>query len=258
MKKIFITLLFAFANAAHCLELREFEPPKSFWPSSNTVTVSYVQPDAKGVIVFLPGGNGQFRVPKVLPKSDEEPRGFSIVLKTLSDLTGFTVVSVNSPYTLDTPGTPHLTVRESSDHLDRIDAVVRYHQQNHKVWLMGHSNGTYSVTALLNRLQEANEGHIVSGVILSGTRDVTQFRQNPNLPTLFIHHVKDGCMVTTFADAQRTFVATEQINTKQTQFVAVDSEEKTSGNPCHSGYHMMQGAQVQAATEIQKFIKEAK
>jgi pimeloyl-ACP methyl ester carboxylesterase len=257
MKKILVTLLFAFASAGHCLELREFAPPKSFWPSSNTVTVEYVQPNAKGVIVFLPGGNGQFPIPKTLPGPGAEPRGFGIVLKTLSDLSGFTVVVVNSPYSLDTPGTPYLYVRESSNHLDRIDAIVRHYQQTHKVWLMGHSNGTFSVTALLNRLQETNEAHLVSGVILSGTRDVTQFKQNPNLPTVFVHHVKDGCQYTTFTDAQRTFVNTEKINSKPTQFVAVDSDASTNGNPCHSGYHMMQGAQVETATEIHKFIKDA-
>jgi len=145
MKKILVTLLFAFASAAHCFEVREFAPPKSFWPSSNTVTLSYTQPKSTGVIIFFPGGDGQIPI----PKQPQEPRGYGIILKAVVEQTGFDAVVVNSPYSLETPGQSYPGLRESNDHLERLETIVKYYHNNRKVWLVGHSNGSFSAVELM-------------------------------------------------------------------------------------------------------------
>jgi len=121
---------------------------------------------------------------------------------------------------------------------------------------MGHSNGTFSAAALVRRLQDKNEIHLISGMILNGTRDVTQFTRSTDIPTLFIHHVQDGCLWTSHKHAQQNFAQLKQINNRTTEFVSINSTEDVSGNPCMSGYHYMQGAQIETATEIHKFIKD--
>lgn len=254
MNKILVTLLFVFANLGHCFEVREFAPPKSFWPSSPTVTLSYTQPNSSGVIIFLPGGNGQFPV----PKHPVEPRGYALVFKHLADMSGFDIVAVNSPYSLNSPGGPTPSLRESNDHLDRLETVVRHYQKTHKVWVMGHSNGTFSAAALVRRLQDKNEIHLISGMILNGARDVTQFTRETDVPTLFIHHVRDGCLWTSHKDAYQNFLQLKKINNRTTEFVSIDSVAEVSGNPCMSGYHYMQGAHAETAAEIHKFISQSK
>jgi hypothetical protein len=252
MKKILVILLFAFASAGHCFEVREFPAPKSFWSSGTTTTAVYTQPNSTGVIIFLPGGDGQFTIPKQVT----EVRGYAIVLKTLADLSGFDIVAVNSPYSLMTPGSAYPALRESSDHLDRLEIIIRQYQKTHKVWIMGQSNGTFSAVALVRRLQSKNEAGLISGIILNGTRDVARFTSNPDLPVMFIHHAKDGCSATTYSDAHKNFEQVRLLNSNVTKFSTIDSNVAVSGHPCMSGYHMMQGAQVETATEIHKFIKD--
>jgi len=94
-------------------------------------------------------------------------------------------------------------------------------------------------------------------MILTGTRDVAQFTQDPARNVLFVHHAKDGCRNTLYVDAQRNFVRTQQINTRRTEFVTVDSDIAVSGHPCHSGYHMLQGAYTESANAIINFIKNS-
>jgi len=254
MKKLIVTLLFAVASAGNCFEVQRFNPPDTFWASGHTVTLSFVQPNAKGVVVFLPGGDGQFPI----PAQSIEPRGFGIILKTIAESTGFSVVAVNSPYPLETAGSSYPSLRESSDHLDRLETVVKHFGKNNKVWVMGHSNGSFSAVALMRRLQKQNESNLIAGIILSGARDVSQFSADPARPVLFVHHLKDGCIHTLYSDVQRNYTQARLLNSRKTEFVTVDSDVAVNGNPCRSGYHMMQGAYIETADAISSFIKDAK
>lgn len=255
MKQILVILLFAVTGIGHCFEVHSFDPPKSFWPSSPTLTLAHIRPNSPGVVIFFPGGDGQFPIPKQLT---QEPRGYGIILKNIAERTGFDIVVVNSPYSLETPGQSYPSIRGGSDHLERLETVVKHYHKDRQVWLLGHSNGSFSVVALMNRLQKQNEGHLITGMILSGARDVSQFMQDPARNVLFIHHIKDGCRNTLYTDAQRNFARTQQINSRRTEFVTVDSDVPVSGHPCHSGYHMMQGAYSESADAMINFIKDTK
>lgn len=254
MKHLLVILLFAFTGPGHCFEVQSFDPPKSFWPSKPTVTLSYTQPNSKGVIIFFPGGPGQFQ----LPDPQQEPRGYSLILNNVAERIGFDLVIVNSPYSLETPGQSYPSLRGSSDHLERIETVVKHYHQNRPVWLVGHSNGSFSVVSLINHLQKQNEGHLIKGMILSGARDVAQFKQDPARDVLFLHHAKDGCVNTLYSDARRNFARTQQLNSRRTEFATVDSDNPVTGNPCRSGYHMLHGVYAESADAMVNFIKSTK
>jgi hypothetical protein len=253
MKKLLLPILLALVASAHSYEIETFDAPKSFF-SEPTVTIRFAQPNANRVVIFLPGGTGNFAI----PKEQGAPRGFGIVLNSISESLGADVVVVNNPYPLnDSPGTWYPAMRDTNDHLTRIETIVRHYQRTHDVWLMGHSNGTFSITAFMRRLERQKNTNLVKGIILSGTRDVAQFDRSPETRTLFVHHVKDACRVTSFAEAQRNFIRIQQINSYKTEFVAINSEGASTGDPCHSGYHMMQGAHKETANAIVNFIKES-
>jgi pimeloyl-ACP methyl ester carboxylesterase len=254
MKKILVILLFALVGLAHAFEVRRFDPPQRFWSSGQTDTVLYARPGSRGVVIFFPGGPGKFQT----PTQQEEPRGYGNILRAITESTGFDLVVVNSPYSLETPGQSYPSLRESNDHLDRLEAVVKHYHQNRPVWLLGHSNGTFSVVALIRRLQKQNESNLITGMILTGARDVSQFDTNPARPVLFVHHAKDGCINTLYSDVQRNYKRTRELNSRRTEFVTVDSDVTVAGHPCRSGYHMMQGAYIETADAISNFIKDTK
>jgi hypothetical protein len=253
MKQLF--LIFAvICGSAYGFDIETIDPPKSFFGGQPTTIVRYTQPNSKQMVIFLPGGTGSF----TLTKPQAEYKGFLGMLKSISDSGDMDLAIVNSPYPLnDNPGSYYPAMRDSSDHLDRIEAVIRQYQKTHQIWLMGHSNGTFSITAMMYRLQKQNDTGLIKGLIMSGTRDVAQFEWNPGLPVLFIHHVKDGCRTTPFEEAQRNFTRVKQMNSRVTKFVAVDSNTATPGNPCFTGYHMMQGAYAETTSAVVHFVKES-
>jgi hypothetical protein len=253
MKKILLILLVA-CSSVYGFDIETVDAPKSFFGTGQPTTiVRYTQPSSKQMVIFLPGGTGSFS----LPKPQTESKGFLGMLKSISDAGGVDLAIVNSPYPLnDNPGSYYPAMRDSSDHLDRVEAVIRQYHQTHQIWLMGHSNGTFSITTIMRRLQKQNDTGLIKGLIMSGTRDVAQFEWSPAVPVLFIHHVKDGCRATPYTEAERNFARVKQINSRATKFVAVDSDTATSGNPCYTGYHMMQGAYAETTSAVVNFVKE--
>jgi hypothetical protein len=255
MKKLLLALLLASGVAhGHSYRYEKFDAPAGSRTDLATEAAHHIQPNSKNMVVFIPGGNGTFNIAKEPPT---EFRGFVSVFKSISDLSGADVISINSPYPLlDNAGSWYPAMRDTNDHLDRIEAVVRHYKKTHQIWLMGHSNGSFSVTAFMRRLEKQKETNLVKGIILSGARDVAQFDRSPEVPVLFVHHVKDGCRATQFAEAQRNFARVQKINSQSTRFVSVDSTVTTFGNPCESGYHMMQGAYNETAQAIANFVKD--
>ena len=254
MKKLLLSLALACCSHVYGYEIETFDGPKSFFNSQPTAVARYRQPNSKQMIIFLPGGNGHFK----LSDKPGEPKGFLSLLKSISDTAGADVAIINSPYPLtDNPGSYYPAMRDSNDHLSRIESVVQHYQKTHQIWLMGHSNGTFSITAFVRYLQRQNSTAPIKGLIMSGTRDVAQFEWGPSVPVLFVHHVKDACRATPFDTAQRNFANVKQINSRVTKFVAVDSNNPVSGDPCYTGYHMMQGAYAETAVAVANFIKES-
>ena len=202
MKK-FLLILLLITGVAHAYQAEKFDAPAGSLYRVPTEVVHRIQPNSTHMVIFIPGGNGTFTVSK---EPQVEVRGFANVLKSISDLSRADVASISSPYPLlDNPGSWYPAMRDTKDHLDRIEAVVRHYRKTHQIWLMGHSNGSFSITAFMRRLEKQKETNLIKGIVLSGARDVAQFDRSPEIPVLFVHHVKDGCRATLFADAQRNF-----------------------------------------------------
>lgn len=158
------------------------------------------------------------------------------------------VVILDSPVPLQGVG-----ARSSKDHLDRIDSVVKFYEHRLKVpiWLFGHSDGSISVSEYLNR--NSTSGHNIAGVMLSAGRDETRINAKWNIPTLVIHHEKDGCDVTTFNGAQRYFQQIRAVNTAAAELATVVGGV-SSGAPCSTGHHMYEGAFGETLGLIEDFV----
>jgi hypothetical protein len=158
------------------------------------------------------------------------------------------IVIFDSPSALQDIG-----ARSNSDHMGRIESVVRFYSQkfNLPIWLFGHSDGSISVSEYLNRSDETRKS--LAGAILSAGRDETRIKEDWRVPALVIHHERDGCNVTTYSGAKRYFARIEKINTSVSEFATVLGGF-SSGAPCSTGFHMYEGAFGETLGLIEDFI----
>jgi len=257
MKKLILMIMLSCYNYGYGYEIATFAPPANPVSEQPTTVIRYTQPNSKDMIIFIPGGEGHY----ILPKHPiDDSKGFLALLKSISASSGADVSIVISPYPLKvSPSTWYPYMRDTDDHLGRIESIVRQYQNTHNIWLMGHSNGTSSITTFVHWLEKRNNIGSIKGLIMASTRDVAQFDRSPELPVLFVHHVKDACRATPFDTAQRNFVRVQQINSHKTEFVAVDSDIPTTwGDPCNSGYHLLRGTDAETTSAIVNFMKESK
>lgn len=157
------------------------------------------------------------------------------------------VVIIDSPVELSPP-----RVRSEAAHLDRLESVVRYYRERFKrpVWLLGHSNGSISVTEYLLKKQAATP---VAGAVLSGSVYYINLADGMNLPLLFLHHEEDGCRMTGFGQARRNYETAKGYNRAVTEFAAVQGGQE-QGDPCRNGKHMYSGAYEDAARRLADFL----
>ena len=142
-----------------------------------------------------------------------------------------------------------------TEHLDRIESVVRYYRKkfNTPVWLLGHSNGSISVTEFINRSAEARS--LVAGIITSGSRYEIEVQDGVNLPVLFLHHERDGCKDTPYSYAKSNSEKARSRNKGVTELSTVKGGEE-KGDPCRDGRHMYLGAYEEAARFVEQFVTQ--
>lgn len=245
-------------------EFKRFPPPPSdswFARTQTTNVIHWSGTNTQATLIFMPGGDGQFNMKYAVPKMFM--RGIGSVTSALADSsqTRGVIDGVFFDSVLPLQGTGFNdwpSARTQRDHLERIEMVVRHYkaQTGQPVWLMGHSNGSFSVAEFVKHLQKKDEAGLLSGIVLSGSRDVVSFNGPLNLPILFIHHREDGCSTTSYTDAQRTFEKVKKINAQRTVFVTVEGGMSQGGHPCFNGTHMMNGLYMQMSQIIEEFILE--
>jgi hypothetical protein len=230
----FCLVLFSKASFSQVIPVEPLK--KGFFGSQSTMTMLHERSEAETTIVVVMGYPGSFGL---------RAGDFSVSNTTARMMSDFvyrsdaraSVVILDSPFLLH-----GLQARSSSDHLDRIESVVNYYKEKLKVsvWLLGHSDGSISVSEYLNGSEQRRKS--VAGVILSSGRDETRITTDWNVPSLVIHHEKDGCEYTTFHGAKRVFSRIREKNTAPTEFAVVTSGSAGVGAPCSTGYHMYLGA----------------
>lgn len=248
-------LVFAFAISVSSSAFSQVIPveplTKGMFGTQQTMTFPYERSDADLTIVVVPGYPGSVN----LKIGDKVVRG--ITARMMQNFQYRTAIKANvvifdSPVSLEDIG-----ARSSSDHLGRIESVVKFYGERFKapVWLFGHSDGSISVSEYLNRSDDTRKS--IAGAILSAGRDETRIRVNWSVPVLVLHHERDGCNVTTFNGAKRYFSRIKDMNTGPTEFATVVGGT-SSGAPCGTGFHMYEGAFGETLGLIEDFIARRK
>lgn len=210
---------------------------------------------AKATLIMIPGGDGHIGL---APGRTDLGGFYGKTLKPLSnpDMTSgfFNVVVFDSPISLPV-GSAYPTSRAATDHLERIESVVRFYQQKFgkPIWLMGHSNGAVSVTEFYKYLQKLHKESSVSGIIYSSGRNGASFSSDTNVPVLFLAHEKDGCSKSTNSNSLGVFKDLKKGNQSKMDYVVLTSGDAELQDPCRSGFHMFFNANEEAYKAIDRF-----
>lgn len=212
--------------------------------------------DAKATLVFIPGGDGSSGMKQTSPS---EPRyHFYQTLKRLSQKSAtsgaFHVVVYDHPTKFIDLRT--LTDRTSSDHMVRIESVIRHYSSLLKkpIWLMGHSNGGYSIAEFQRYIAKNGKSDLVQGLIFSAGREEAYFASEVNKPMLFLAPEQDGCGKTSPSSNQRIYERVRQGNKAATEFVWIKSAQAEARDPCYSGIHMYFAAGEEVGRVLDDFL----
>lgn len=260
MKKLLLILLFAFSAHSYGDEFIELPSPESgmFASSAPTRAMFWFNPDTKGTIISLPGGDGSFNLTR--PRS-RPVRGFGLVTTALLDPNStsgkWNVAFLDSHVSLGLQHYP--SARFTDAHLNRVASLIRYIKEKTKkpVWVWGHSNGTITAFNIYTHLAKTNEQHLIDGIIASGARDVIKLPDTVNVPVQFIHHQYDACNDTPYSTAQRNYEKLKTVSTSRIEFSTITSPTTvTNGHPCFTGTHMFDGMYVELAQAIDSFVNK--
>jgi hypothetical protein len=227
--------------------------------SEPTLTLLREAPNARRVLIVMPGGEGRINLKAgASPNRDATPRSsFGWIVNRLTDPAHTSasthVVVVDSPYPLGYAA--QIPARGSRDHLVRMLSVVQSYRDRYQlpVAIMGHSNGGYSIAEFLRYLHENKKEGVLSGLVFSAGRIMSNLGDAANLPALFITPERDGCASTSHAGNQRLYEKFKAVNKAATEFVAIKGGEPEA-DPCQSGVHMYHMAHDEAAAAIDAFL----
>ena len=227
-----------------------------FGSSDPTPTFLWPGRDAKAVLIMIPGGDGHLGL---TPERTDLGGFYGNTLKRLSDpaLTSgrLDVVVFDNPYRM-LVGDAAPTARASSDHLSRIESVVRYYRDKFAkpVWLMGHSNGAVSVTEFWRKIHGGENEKLIEGMVVSSARNGISFPDDTAIPVLFLHHEKDGCLKSEAHRSKAVYESLKANGNEKTEYAWITGGQPEAANACYSGYHMYWGAGAEVADTIDRFI----
>jgi len=209
----------------------------------DTPTGYWGHPNAKAVVISLPGGDGSRGIAAQNP-----PRPGWLGAGLYDD--GLDSVLMDSNVSL---GWSSISPRYTKEHLARIKSVIEFYQNKlHKpIFLMGHSNSTISVAEFLNQSPENQK--MLAGAIISSGRNETDISPPLNLPILFMHHEEDpNGRWTAYSHSQSLYEEVKKFNLAPTEFATVHGGE--SGEASTAGHHMYQGSLEEATKYVYEFV----
>jgi hypothetical protein len=254
MKRLW--LLICFVSSAAFGEIISISNPNEgfFHPKEDTQTIYLPNPTSKAVLIFIPGGTGSYETSPGKPERDR----FSMLTPIAKgDHSGpkLDFVFMDSPYVLSPYSKNNLGPRGKKDHIDRIKSVIKFYSKKtgKPIWLIGHSNGAYSLASFLNQSPENQK--LIVGTIFSGSRDERDLKGEFNLPILIIHHEADPCHDTSYRGAKSFYEDAQKQNKSKTEFVAIVGGT-SSDRACSAGLHMYSGSEDQFTESVVKFISQ--
>ena len=224
--------------------------------ANQTLTLFWPAVQAKATLVMIPGGLGHINLK---PETQDLKHPFYQGLKSLSSASvmggKINVVIFDNPTQLTSSRTYPVS-RMSEDHLSRIDEVIQFyrHKTAKPVYLLGHSNGSISVTEYLRYKKKRSISKPVTGLILSGARNEAYLDEKINIRTLIIHHQQDGCINTTLKSAKELYGELRKINGARTSFREIINGSTKGGDPCNGGFHMYLNGEHEFAQALAAFI----
>lgn len=252
--------VFCLAAGCHAEVFAVPQPEKALFGSSDpTMTFLWLGQDTKAVLIFIPGGDGSIGMKPSWPDLRYHAHQTLKRLTNPSLTSGkFDVVIFDSPQKLFSIG-GSVSSRMTADHMTRIENTVVYYKAKlgKPVWLMGHSNGSVSITEFQKFLKKKNRENLVDGFVYSGGRNGYAFGADVDAPVLFLHHEKDGCVLTTPSASLRVFNTLKEASRKNVEYVSIKTGEAEANDPCISGYHMYYGAGQEVANAIDQFMLKA-
>lgn len=204
----------------------------------------------EATVILLPGGDG------IVGIRDDGgavwPNHTFTRSMTLWSKNGINAVLFDSPNGLGNHGES----RNDADHLRRIAAVIDFirKKSNLPVWLVGHSNGTLSVSNYINASPD-NEKK-VDGLVILGTEHRVEFKRPLKLPILAIHHVLDGCNATPIFASVRVIEAAK-LSSPRADMIKLDGGREES-MPCKArSHHGFLGIEDELIARISTFIRKS-
>jgi len=258
-RQLSFSLLILFSHAVSAEVISVENPNKGLLNSEPTLTFYMQGQKSKALILLLPGGVGMLHLK---PEMTKLKAGVSPILERLTDPSRtsgqYDVVTMDSPYSLKILRGGASGARGSSDHMARIESVIKYYKDKTKlpVVLMGHSNGTISAAEFVRYIQEKNKSDLLNGLILSSTRKEVTISPPIQMPVFFIHHEQDGCENTAYSTDQDRYEKLSSFNKSSTLFITIKTGTSSStgtgeyGNPCESGFHMFFNADDEVSRKL--------
>jgi pimeloyl-ACP methyl ester carboxylesterase len=250
MKRLFVLLLLvcSFAVKSEVISIKS-SSTGFFADSADTQTIYFQSKDPKALLIFLPGGPGHYNI----QPTQTPPEGPWVMLGNFRK-PGVTkdqidLVLLDSPYAM-----PNSGLRLRDDHQSRIRDTVKFYKRKTKlpVYLMGHSNGSVSLTEFL---KDQDNQKLIDGAIFSGSAIYSGSPSSNNVPILIMHHADDSCHLTPASHAERMFKHISADNKKTTQLKLITGGSETD-NPCRSrySYHMYWEAYDMVSQTVEEFI----
>lgn len=207
----------------------------------------------KAVVVLFAGGHGGLQI---APNGSMNwgAGNFLVRSRQLFVDQGLDVVVIDTPSDRQNP--PFLGgFRQRPEHAADVKAVIAWLRQRSPlpVWLVGTSAGTWSVGYAATELQA---GDAPDGIVLSAT--ITQhdkFRtvvgmplERVRVPALVVHHERDECRVTRFADMPALMARLTHAPRKQ---LLAFNGGITEGDPCEArAYHGFNGIEADVVQQM--------
>jgi hypothetical protein len=220
------------------------EIPQAREAPTKTFLIETSEP--KAVVLLFIGGDGVL---------DLKPDGSSVKQNPLNRSAqlwssyGVHAVLVDSPY--DLGDARRGNVRGKSEHLARVESVVKYYKSkfNVPVWIFGHSMGTVTAIQLANQSEKSAD---VSGIIIAGTHIGEKLSANFSKPVMAIHHRKEACAATPISASES--IIKGRTKDTQSELVMLDGGENV-GPPCMGlAFHGFNKVEDQLVSAAAKFI----
>jgi dienelactone hydrolase len=240
--KIIICLISLFVPAIVYGQL--LDVPQAGEAPTKTFLIETAKP--KAVVLLFIGGDGLLDLKPDGSTTKENPLNRSA---GLWQQYGINSVLVDSPY--DLGDARRGNVRGKSEHLSRVESVVKYYKNkfNVPVWIFGHSMGTVTAIQFAN---QSERSAAVDGIIVAGTHIGENLSASFNKPVMAIHHQKEACPATPIS-ASESIIKGRSKETKS-ELVMIDGGENV-GKVCMGlAYHGFNKVEDQMVSAAAKFI----